>query len=140
VLQRALEDDPRVTDRQFQAAVAAAPYLHPRLASVEVKQPESALDRMSDQELSDMLAACSMACDEGARELAAIISEGGRAVLERLSDQELAALAQAIQNLQADRKWGRGYRDETERARAIAALRGETFPALIEVEPELRAE
>ena len=37
VMLRVMRGDGTVTDRQFQAAIAAAPYVHPRLAATEMK-------------------------------------------------------------------------------------------------------
>lgn len=42
ILRRMRGEGPSVSDEQFQAAVAAAPFMHPRLAAVAVNSPSAA--------------------------------------------------------------------------------------------------
>ena len=49
----AWDGDPTITDEQFQAAVAAAPYVHPRLAATEATvKSDNILRIISDEPLT----------------------------------------------------------------------------------------
>ena len=55
VMLRRMRGDTSITDEQFQAAVAAAPYVHPKLAAVAVREQTDDVSHLSDAELHAVL-------------------------------------------------------------------------------------
>ena len=50
-----MRGDTAITDQQYQAAVAAAPYVHPKLAAIALPEQGTDFSELSDDELHAMI-------------------------------------------------------------------------------------
>jgi hypothetical protein len=60
VMLRRMHGDMTITDQQFEAAVAAAPYVHPRMAAMAVQtvpEPDPAEEALRTQQRAELIAA-----------------------------------------------------------------------------------